>query len=205
MTHSIHVSTIGEAWNLANQLFPTDYEKDEECSKNAGYPIFRSTSKTLPNAFYNYICDLNSRLEINLCGANWEGDTYNISFDSRPEWEEEPAPAEDPAPEDKPEETTKILYIGLNDKDSKRQEIDTITAFKLVSRVIREKCGGGTITQATGIYTHDNGEIVEETTLKVEIFGQPLQPVLDACEFLKTALNQESIALNEIITKSRFI
>ena len=181
------VNSMAKAWEIANEIFPTDYAKDEQSSTRAGYPVFRSTAE---GHYYDYICDLGDGLEVNLS----TGKTVRIHVQP------------DPAPvEDKHEETTKVLYIGLNDKDSKRQEIDTITAFKLVSRVIREKCGGGTITQATGIYTHENGEIVEETTLKVEIFGQPLQPVLDACEFLKTALNQESIALNEIITKSRFI
>ena len=33
------VSSVKEAWELANQLFPTDYEKDEERSSRAGYPI----------------------------------------------------------------------------------------------------------------------------------------------------------------------
>ena len=192
MSKSIHVSTLADAWNVTNALFPTDYAQDESSSSRAGYPVYRSTAD---GHHYDYICDLGNRLEVNLS----TGETVNISFDSRPDWEEK---TDDPAPA---EETTKILYIGLNDKDSKRQEIDTITAFKLVSRVLREKCGGATITQATGIYTHDDGTIVEETTLRAEIFGQPLQPVLDACETLKTILNQESIALNEIVTKSRFI
>lgn len=72
---------IQEAWSTVNEIFPTDYEKDEDGSKRAGYPIYRSTSE---DRYYDYICDLNDRLEINLHDGNrsinvWiqepEGDT----------------------------------------------------------------------------------------------------------------------------------
>lgn len=36
--------SIQEAWGMANEIFPTDYEKDEESSRRAGYPIYRSTA-----------------------------------------------------------------------------------------------------------------------------------------------------------------
>lgn len=48
-----------EAWNRVNEIFPTDYAKDEDSSQRAGYPIFRSTAD---GHFYDYICDLNDRL-----------------------------------------------------------------------------------------------------------------------------------------------
>lgn len=63
-----------EAWNRANEIFPTDYAKDEESSQRAGYPIFRSTAD---GHFYDYICDLNDRLEVNLS----TGETVNIWSD----------------------------------------------------------------------------------------------------------------------------
>jgi len=55
------VSSVKEAWELANRLFPTDYEKDEQSSSNAGYPIYQSTAKGV-NA---WISDLGNRLELN--------------------------------------------------------------------------------------------------------------------------------------------
>lgn len=57
------VKTIEEAWEAANKLFPTHYQKDEESSQRAGYPIYRSTAV---DHFHFYICDLNDRLEVNL-------------------------------------------------------------------------------------------------------------------------------------------
>lgn len=51
-----------EAWKLADEIFPTDYEHDEARSERAGYPIYYSTAEGV-NA---YICDLGDRLEVNL-------------------------------------------------------------------------------------------------------------------------------------------
>lgn len=85
------------------------------------------------------------------------------------------------------------LYIGLNDKDTKRQEIETLEASKIVTRLLVDLCGGGTIYNATGIYTHDNGEIVIENTLRVEIIEADPDAVLTVCRRIKTALNQETV------------
>jgi len=85
------------------------------------------------------------------------------------------------------------LYIGLNDKDTKRQEIETLEASKVVTRLLVDLCGGGTIYNATGIYTHENGEIVIENTLRVEIIEADPDAVLTVCRRIKTALNQETI------------
>lgn len=80
------------------------------------------------------------------------------------------------------------LYIGLNDKDSKVQEISTIDAYKII--------GDCTITEGKGLYTHTDGTRVLETTLLVQIidFSGDLDigPIV---ELLKTALNQEAIAV----------
>lgn len=69
----MRVRTVEEAWKKANQIFPTDYMKDDKCSKNAGYPIFLSTAAGV-NA---WISDLNNRLEVNLP----DGSTVNIWID----------------------------------------------------------------------------------------------------------------------------
>lgn len=59
------VSSVKEAWELADRLFPTDdYEKDEERSSRAGYPVYHSTAEGV-NA---WISDRGNRLELNCCG-----------------------------------------------------------------------------------------------------------------------------------------
>lgn len=93
--------------------------------------------------------------------------------------------------------TKYTLYIGLNDKDSRKQEIKTGRALDIVTAALLP-CGGATISEARGIYTHDDGGTVEEPTIRAEILdfsGDALQHIRAAAAELKQALNQESIAL----------
>ena len=71
MSHIAHSTAQNreEAWSIVDMVFPTDYTKDEESSARAGYPIYRS-----PISHYDYICDLNTRLEVNLK----TGETVNV-------------------------------------------------------------------------------------------------------------------------------
>ena len=93
------------------------------------------------------------------------------------------------------------LYVGLNDKDSKVQEVETEKAKDIVNNV----CGDCSIQEITGYYTHDNGERVKESTLKVELLFKEHDQVLNYCMDLKKLLNQESIAVSQEVTNSMLI
>lgn len=67
----ITAKNMTEAWSIANQIFPTDYEKDFGSSERAGYDIYRSTAE---GHYYDYICNLGDRLELNLSN----GKTVNV-------------------------------------------------------------------------------------------------------------------------------
>lgn len=85
------------------------------------------------------------------------------------------------------------LYIGLNDKDTKAQKIDTLEAVKIVTNIITDQADGGTIYNATGIYKHDDGTIVIENTLRVELIDAEPRAIARIIDTVKAALNQESI------------
>ena len=87
------------------------------------------------------------------------------------------------------------LYLGLNDKDTKQQKIGTIEAYKIVSNLIVKYAEGGTIYEADGIYKHNDGKIVIEKTLKIELMFTTRQVVEKLIQQLKTIFNQETIAL----------
>lgn len=77
----IKVKSVSEAWRAAARIFPTDYEKNEESSKRAGYPIYETVSTDERFSGF-HISDLNTRLEVNM-GAKtvmiWiEEDTFGI-------------------------------------------------------------------------------------------------------------------------------
>lgn len=87
MANRIEVKNAQDAWDMANRIFPGDYSKDEESSERAGYPIYRSSVE-----YYNYICDLGDRLELNLKADN---KTINIWIvDKQEELPELPAKEE---------------------------------------------------------------------------------------------------------------
>lgn len=96
------------------------------------------------------------------------------------------------------------FFVGLNDKVSHVQEIPTLAASKIVQNVfLKHSCDGATITSGKGIYKHENGEVVAEETIIVQVFefGEPID-VKDICEDLKAVLNQESVAVETTETMS---
>lgn len=74
------VRSSKEAWNKVDEIFPTDYIKDEVKSERAGYDIYCSTADGV-NA---WISDLGDRLEVNL----ETGDTINIWIEEEPKFKE---------------------------------------------------------------------------------------------------------------------
>lgn len=90
------------------------------------------------------------------------------------------------------------LYVGLNDKTTKKQEVTTDCAKDIVNKV----CGDCSIQEIVGYYTHENGEQVKENTLKVELLFKSEDEVRLYCQDLKKLLNQESIAVNKEVSMS---
>lgn len=95
-----------------------------------------------------------------------------------------------------------ILFVGLFDKDSKAQEISTLDAYKIASNLLCDIIGFGTITEACGVYTHENGEIIQEPTLRIEVSGIDIESMKRLALALKSAFNQESIGFE--VVKSDF-
>lgn len=94
------------------------------------------------------------------------------------------------------------LFVGLNDKESKHQEISTIDAYKIVSNLIASTFEGGTISESTGIYKHDDGTITTEITLRIELLFTTAEKVKPFVQDLKRVLNQESIAVQKDVVSS---
>lgn len=99
------------------------------------------------------------------------------------------------------------MFIGLNDKETKKQEIETETAVNIVYNAL-SKQGIECITYdiKNGVYKHDNGTIVFEKNIIVELFFVENIQVVRALNDIKTLLNQESILLvNEIVKNAECI
>ena len=98
------------------------------------------------------------------------------------------------------------IYIGLNDKDSKKQEVSTRKAKEEVIKILNaNNITGLTMYEVTGVFKHEDGFITFEKSLKVELLEVKKEEVLRSIEELKTALNQESILIEEEEKKISFI
>lgn len=96
------------------------------------------------------------------------------------------------------------FFIGLNDKNAHVQLINTLDASRIIERVfVAHGCEGATISGARGIYRHEDGTVVCEETVMVQVFefGDAID-VKGICEDLKKMLNQESIAVESTETNS---
>ena len=96
------------------------------------------------------------------------------------------------------------ICVGLFDKDSKRQEVNTLDAYKIACNLFARYTGGATITEGRGIYTHESGEIVIEPSLVCAVYGATLESVEMVAAALKDALNQESVAIECAEVSTRF-
>lgn len=87
------------------------------------------------------------------------------------------------------------LFVGLNDKDTKRQEISTDDALTFCHYMLLNHVDGATISDAKGIYKHDNGDIVTENTIRIELLFIDDETAKRIVEKLKNHFNQESVAV----------
>lgn len=96
------------------------------------------------------------------------------------------------------------MYVGLNDKDTKKQKIATLEAYKVATNIFCEYTGGATIYEGSGIYTHNDGTIINEKTLVCIVFSEDPEAIKKAASALKIAFNQEAIAIESTETNSFF-
>lgn len=90
------------------------------------------------------------------------------------------------------------LYLGLNDKDTKTQLISTLESYKMVANILKQEgFEGATIFEAVGLYKHDDGTFVTESTLRIEILDFNQLGVKNLVKTLKLVFNQESVAVQE--------
>lgn len=90
------------------------------------------------------------------------------------------------------------IYIGLNDKDSKKQEVSTRIAKEKTIKILNaNNITGLTMYEVMGVFKHEDGFITYEKSLKVELLEVEEKEVLKSINELKKALNQESILLEK--------
>ena len=87
------------------------------------------------------------------------------------------------------------LFVGLNDQKSKKQEVATEDAMRIVNEYIWANFGGGTVYNGYGVYKHDDGTVVREKSIIIELFYIDDNSVELFVNHLKKVLNQESVTV----------
>ena len=93
-----------------------------------------------------------------------------------------------------------IISIGLLDKDTKTQLINNDVAMQKVNDCFLSRLDAFTVYFAKGVYTHDNGQQVQENTIRVEVVafnGNDYNNTIQSIKDVKKALNQETILLEK--------
>ena len=89
-------------------------------------------------------------------------------------------------------------YIGTKDKDTKDYKLtDEFIKQTIIDEVTKQYPNGFTITEGTGYYKHNNGEVVTEKTFIVTVLDEVFVNV-DLTDALKEKLNQECIGVQVI-------
>ena len=98
------------------------------------------------------------------------------------------------------------VYLGLNDKDTLEQKIDTTKAKKEVYNILlKNNIKAYTIYLVNGVFTNEKNEITREKTLKIEVLDIKKDDILKSIKEFKKVLNQESVLLEEEVKKINFI
>ena len=92
------------------------------------------------------------------------------------------------------------LYLGLNDKDSKKQLLTVAESESILNDYLLNRAGvyGATVENVKGVYTHENGDVVVENTLKITLCYISKKQVLKIASDLKELFNQESIMIQKL-------
>ena len=93
----------------------------------------------------------------------------------------------------------------MRDKDTKTQKIGTIEAYKICNNILMNYTNGATIFEASGLYKHEDGAIVVEKTLRIELLFVNEQIVKLIVEQLKQVFNQESVAVQSEVINSKLM
>lgn len=87
------------------------------------------------------------------------------------------------------------VYVGLNDQKEKVQLIDTNDALVMTSLYLANHFEGATVYNGIGVYKHEDGTIVRENSLIIELVYVTDTMVETLIKHLQTVFNQESIMI----------
>lgn len=96
------------------------------------------------------------------------------------------------------------LNIGLNDKNTLKQEISTEKAISTIKNKMESLQKGFSLKTQQGGYLMENGKYTYENSVELSIFEIEKMEMFTICDYFKQAFNQESILIVEITESPLF-
>ena len=99
-----------------------------------------------------------------------------------------------------------VLMVGLNDQESKKQEIATEKAINKIVEVLKNNgVEGATLTQVKGLYIHEDGSAVFENTIKIELLFIKLKTVKNIILELKDRCSKKRKNKTRLLGRLSFL
>lgn len=96
------------------------------------------------------------------------------------------------------------LYVGLNDKDTFKQEMTDDAAVTVIKSILAKYVDGYTLMNAQGVWADESGHEVNENTVVCYINAADEAAVHSAADELIGALNQQAILIKKNRTDSEY-
>lgn len=97
------------------------------------------------------------------------------------------------------------LYVGLNDKDTYTQIIDTNTAENYAKKIVGEFVGGATFSNKQGYWIDELGNPTSKNTIEILISNCNDEIIEELCTILKGEFNQNCIMVEKSTSMVAFV
>jgi len=96
-----------------------------------------------------------------------------------------------------------VLYLGTNDKDTDEPVLPPEDAKEQLKKILIQRFGGYTITDANGGWVGNDGTEYQEYTLVIYLSDTSLEEVHSLCDELIDVYNQSAVLIqaNETMTE----
>ena len=107
-------------------------------------------------------------------------------------------------PEPEKKDIQYVLYLGTNDKDTNEPVLPPEEAKEQLKKILIQRFGGYTITDANGGWIGDDGTEYQEYTLVIHLSDTTLEDVHSLCDELIDVFDQSSVLIQENETTTEF-
>lgn len=90
-----------------------------------------------------------------------------------------------------------LLYIGINDKDTYKQEISTEEARNIVNSICAKYSGGYTVSDAKGGWVDETATLTQENTFVYVLYDVTEEQLVSIMDEVLMKLNQSSILVEK--------